>query len=289
MARTLIEDLTDSSIEFELPDTTPDQQLLTLARRLDRFGGKLERFLSVQLQQLELAISNFERERSAWEEQRDAELAKLMQASGGHRSNGPTGDGPGAGNVPAEPAIASQPGPAATAPLKIVVQPGAANEEWLAAWMLEISKLNWAFGGEGVRFEVAGCRVAKSAMDPGDELLELEVFSRVPLIQRVNMGETLRQVSDRIDDWMRFKSSLMMTSLVDNSLAGMHRHANAVSDHDGLVMLRAAAYQEEQANARMRTREKEERVQPREQLLRVEATTKVLIDECETRIHVSLL
>ena len=59
------------------PQLNERQRVLELARHLNRIGRKSERILSMQLQQLELAMADFERERAAWRRQQQRESQQL--------------------------------------------------------------------------------------------------------------------------------------------------------------------------------------------------------------------
>ncbi|MBT5019913.1 MAG: hypothetical protein HON04_14350, partial [Planctomicrobium sp.] len=54
------------------------EELLDNARNLDHFGKRFERYMSMQLQKLEVAVDRFEREKEAWHRQRERELEELV-------------------------------------------------------------------------------------------------------------------------------------------------------------------------------------------------------------------
>ncbi|MBC7967753.1 MAG: hypothetical protein H7Z17_17710, partial [Fuerstia sp.] len=72
---------TSSELECDVDPTqqSQHQKMLLLARRLDTFGRRTEQFLCEQLDQLKLAIEEFESEKAAWRRQFQRESHELAQ------------------------------------------------------------------------------------------------------------------------------------------------------------------------------------------------------------------
>lgn len=334
--------------------------MLTTARDLDRLGRRVERFLSMQLKQLEISIARFDREREAWLRRRQAELAQIEQSRQAladawedlkaHRGDrGVSGESVDTSKLPARPpdtilsqglkrmfqsGAASETSPpdgpelktmedlavdsgedaagTGSAPLKLLLDPGTASEEWLAGLLIEISKLNRELGGSGLRFELSHCRRTERKRarpsSPGGPLtgllLELELYSRQPLIE-LGGGAHGSDVSGDLLVWERYKSAMLLTSLIDRRLSRDFEKARAsagdASDRQRIAKLlhraedaiirieatRAPASLGAGGNACKHHTDAEVRV--RQQVTRLETVAAVIADECTSRVHVSLV
>ena len=54
-------------------------QILEMARSLDRIGRRADQFLSQQLKQLQIAVEDLDREKSAWRRQQQREMMQLQK------------------------------------------------------------------------------------------------------------------------------------------------------------------------------------------------------------------
>ena len=307
-----------SSDATDLTSLDEERQLiLGLARDLDYFGRRAERFLSLQLQQLEVAIEDFERERTAWRrqqqrvtgriEQQRRDLEQEWERLRGQQSDAVEGTSASLSEQTRQIAVH----PAArgnaqaghsTAPLRILLQPGSASTMQIGLLMFEISKVNREIGGAGVRFEVNGCRVPRKSAYGRHEsasaaaIMEVEAFSCRPLA-RVDSAEQPATVHQRV--WDTFKSRLLLSSLTNPELDKLFRKSSETArDHDSRVRAVEAARRAEDANSNCYSESRPlgpilravggvDAVQ--QQLARLEGTAASLDDECSLAIHVSLV
>lgn len=235
-------------LEHDVHATQPSQhqQMLLLARRLDTIGRGTEQFLCQQLDQLERAINEFESEKAAWRRQlqreshelarqRD-EVQQLLEAN--------TSGSPGAVDVARVSArmkrsiAEADARKSAAAPLRLLLQPGNATTMQVGLLMSEISKLNRDLGGCGLRFEVDDVRLprkrllARMTRSDGDgEILELTAFPTLPLSGRSTHVSLDVDVTDRLEDWITFKSRLLQSSLVNKDLVQIFSHYKSVNHH----------------------------------------------------------
>jgi len=247
-----------TSIELEEDvDVTQQQQLLLLARRLDTIGQRTEQFLCQQLDQLERAIDEFEGEKAAWRRQlrreshelarqRD-EVQQLLETS--ISGSAGTVDGTRVSARIKRNAAEAESRQSGAAPLRLLLQPGTATTMQVGLLMFEISKLNRDLGGRGLRFEVDDVRIPKKKLlarmtrSEGDgEILELTAFPILPLAGRGAHVALDIDLTDRIEDWITFKSRLLQSSLVNTDLADVFRNCSSVKHHgrSGSVVKEAA-------------------------------------------------
>jgi hypothetical protein len=205
------------------PQLNERQRVLELAGKLNRIGRKSERFLSMQLQQLELAMVDFERERAAWRRQQQREtqqleqlrdqLLKQRQHAACSTETAPPPDRAAQQDLPITHAALAT----GSAPLRVLLQPGSASRMQIGLLMFEASKLNREMGGEGVRFEIKDCRSCPDNHSPDQPqrknrdrttLLEFEAFSHARLIGS----------RSEVRVWEAYKSSLLMSSLSNSGL-----------------------------------------------------------------------
>ena len=208
--------------------------VLELARHLDRFGRSAEQFLIQQLQQLETAIEEFEREKAAWRRQvrRETELLNrqtesLRRSREQHESNrvrNPTAaEVQNKQRIEVAKAAANQSG---EAPIRLLLQPGKASLMQVGLLMFEISKLNRELGGRGLNYEVTGVRMPKkrllarsTGIEASGEILELCGSSRLPLRGRGAHVELDVDSSERVANWITFKTKLLLSTLPNSELA----------------------------------------------------------------------
>lgn len=215
------------------------QQLLAFARHLDRFGRETEDFLSRQLEQLENAIDEFEREKAAWRRQLRREsnqLAdqreQLVRSKTDHtRASDKSVNSIRLKQQTAE-AAARKSG---TAPMRILVQPQHASPMQVSVLLFEISKLNRDMGGQGIRFEVAEVRAPKKRLlarnqdsDPGSEIFELHGFPTLPLVARGNHVALDVDITDRVEEWILFKTRLLQSGMADGDLNANYRKCRPI-------------------------------------------------------------
>ena len=226
----------------------PDQ-LLKMARDLDRFSRRFERFCVVQLEQLEAAVQKLDREKTQWERQRARDLKqiqdhrRMLQDAWAELRDGGATDGP----VEAPQFESETEDPehfcmkSATDPLRLLLSPGDGGEMLIGQLLLTISRLNRAHGGCGVRFELSECHEHNS----GQAILELDAFPARPLVA-LSEGD----VSDDVLRWQRYKKSLTMMPL-GRGLSEKLKHAVAAPrDHATAVLFTAAARRASDGDAR---------------------------------------
>ena len=283
------------------------RDLLEYARSLDYLGKRFERFISIQLQQLEVAIDDFQRERAAWQRQRERELEKIREEGVDDRdgrvetiaSTTSLVDSVGfilddnsdeQGEIPGS----------ASAPLKMYLLPGTASSLQIGLVLFEMSKYNRELGGGGVRFEVGTPRVARKpvfgeiAVDEPNAILCMEAFSCTPLL--TYDGRATRH----LQRWDHFKSEILMSSLVDQKLWKQYDKGYDVPrDHYVREMAMEATRRAEVANSKVDTVDdrlvrrfapsKKESSATNQQLRRVEQVIGFLQKDCSLRLHLSLV
>ncbi|MEZ6032278.1 MAG: hypothetical protein R3C17_04235 [Planctomycetaceae bacterium] len=219
------------------------EEMLALARRLDAFGRQAEKFLCAQLDQLEQASREFEAEKAAWRRQFRRESNELVKARQeiqqltSHNSSATLGALAAAwGSSPihrnSTEADARRSG---TSPLRFLIQPGDATSTHVGLLMFEISRLNRDLGGRGLRFEVDDIRLPKKKFlarmtrcDHDGEILELTAFPVLPLSGRGTHVALEVDLTDRIEDWITFKSHLVQSTLVNTELAQIFTNGKSV-------------------------------------------------------------
>lgn len=104
--------------------------------------------------------------------------------------------------------------------------------------MFEISKLNREMGGRGLRFEIEDVRTPKkrllarlTGLDGDGEIVELTAFPTVPLAGRGAHVSIDVDGTDRLEDWITFKSRLLQSSLVNRDLAQSFSNCKSVKVH----------------------------------------------------------
>ena len=234
-----------AELEFDvgaIPQSQPVNMLL-LARRLDTIGRRTEQFLCEQLDQLKLAIDEFESEKAAWRRQFQRESHELVQRRDELQqllASNPSG-APGAidaarGSARVQRVMAEANARKSGAdPLRFLIQPGKASTMQVGLLMFEISKLNRDLGGRGLRFEIEDIRTPRkrlfARMTPSDcdgEILELTAFPMLPLSGRGAHVALDVDITDRLEDWITFKSRLLQSSLVNRELGQIFSQCKSV-------------------------------------------------------------
>lgn len=208
--------------------------ILDLARQLERLGHGAEQFLIRQFEQLEQAIDEFEQEKAAWRRQLRRETAQLAReradierlkdsASSPHPGSADKGQSDAQIKQEAARRTARK---TADAPIRLLLQPHKASPMQVGLLLFEISKLNRDMGGHGLRFEVTDARqpVRKllertSGVTCRGEILEITGFSSLPLAARGRHVELDVDITERLENWIAFKSRLIQTALVNKDLA----------------------------------------------------------------------
>ena len=232
------------------------QELLELARNLDRFGRRAEQFLCQQLEQLETARDDFEREKAAWRrqvrresrqlaEQRDALDRQRVQAPN-HRSSTAqcrADELELPGQIAASAARAS-----GKEPLRILLTPGNADSSQLGLLLFELSQLNRSMGGKGLAFELSEVRRPRRRLmrrsrqsEQPEWILELTASSVLPLAPRGSHVALDVDVTERMEQWITFKSRLLQSSLVNDKLVREFDGGRFVAAEDAGRMIREAA------------------------------------------------
>lgn len=245
--------------EFDV-DTTQQSQhinMLLLARRLDSIGRRTEQFLNEQLDQLILAIDEFESEKAAWRRQfhrESHELAQrrdeVQQLLAENSSGAPGAIDATRGSARVQRVMAEVNARKSGAdPLRFLIQPGKASTIQVGLLMFEISKLNRDLGGRGLRFEIDDVRKPRKRLfarmtqsDCDGEILELTAFPRLPLSGRGAHVALDVDITDRLEDWITFKSSLLQSSLVKRELGQTFSNCKSVKhiEKSGRVVREAA-------------------------------------------------
>lgn len=233
-----------SGLEHDVnPQLQSQQQLLAIARRLDRLGRSTEQFLCQQLEQLERAIDEFECERAAWQRHfkrestqlavQQEEFEQLLQA---HASSASESHGSTVVSMQQRQEIADRASSrSGDAPLRLLLQPGDATQMQIELLLFEMSKLNREMGGLGLRFEIDNVSVPRKRIlgrkeNPPScgEIIELTAFSRLPLTARGRHVALDVDVTDRLIHWIAFKSRLIRSTLVDTKLALLYKKSRSM-------------------------------------------------------------
>lgn len=236
---------TSTELEYDVDATqqSQHQKMLLLARRLDTMGRRAEQFLCEQLDQLKLAIDEFESEKAAWRRQFQRESHELAQQreeiqqlrsvnlSGGRSAIEAS---PGSARTQREMAEVNARKSGAD-PLRFLIQPGKASTMQVGLLMFEISKLNRDLGGRGLRFEIEDVRTPRkrlfarmSGSDGDGEILELTAFPSLPLSGRGAHVALDVDNTDQLEDWITFKSRLLQSSLVNSDLGQVFSNCKSV-------------------------------------------------------------
>ncbi len=296
-------------------------QILELARSLDRLGRRADQFLSQQLQQLEIAVDDLERERAAWRRQQQREMLQLekqraelirLRRFGGERTGIPDYSSlepklepndecadAASGTVPPSPEQSAA--ESGANPIRILLQPGSANASQIGMLLLEFSRLNRETGGGGVRFEIAESRLLRArwfGKNASGVVLEIDGFSCLPLtdhsVQRILDVDT----SEYLDNWMAFKTQLVQSPLTNRELELSFREALVAPRHleSRALILEATTRAVEAAAATHDHRYTRPAYRPGRrldavqlQVARLEHCVDCLSSECGLRIHVALL
>lgn len=250
---------TSAEWEYDVDATqqSQHQKMLLLARGLDTMGRRTEQFLCEQLDQLKLAIDEFESEKAAWRRQFQRESHELAQqrdeiqqlrAANSSGSSGASDAAPGSARMLRETAEVNA-RKSGAGPLRFLIQPGRASTMQVGLLMFEISKLNRDLGGRGLRFEIEDVRkprkrlfAKESRSDCDGEILELTAFPTLPLSGRGTHVALDVDISDRLEDWITFKSRLLQSSLVNSDLGQTFNHRKSVKHigQSGSVVREAA-------------------------------------------------
>ncbi|MEQ9411740.1 MAG: hypothetical protein RIK87_28755 [Fuerstiella sp.] len=297
------------------PDTSREtcQELLVLARHLDRFGRDTEQFLVRQLEQLERAVKEFESEKAAWRRQLrressqlDAQRAELERLRADANPRNPACGEPDAlRNDKTALAASSAARKSGTAPIRLLLQPGTATPMQIGLLLFEFSKLNRDTGGRGIRFHVADIREPRrrfltrpTDVPVADRILELTGLSTQPLVARGSHVDLDVDTTERIEQWIRFKTLLLQSSLVNEQLASGFRKSTPVADgDDSRDTIREATRRMEDAgfqefdesgysSAGLLARTAQNLV--RQQMERLESCCERLREDTGLRIHVEL-
>ncbi len=274
------------------------QELLELTRQLDHMGKRFERFMSMQLQQLEIAIDDFDREREAWRRYCDRAEKKTEDRSqiAANLTLDPYLERPDVSSRQKKQSYV--PSNDATAPLRMLIHPGKATAMQIGLLLFEISKFNRELKGGGVRFDVSGARIPrkklKSKNANNGSILSFEAFSYVPLL--AYDGTPTQQ----LQSWDQFKSEILLSSLTDQKLQKEFKKSiDAKRDHESRELAFEATRRAENAISKCDiTQErstsgffssKKTKFPASQQLQRVEDVARYLKKECALRIHLALV
>ncbi len=228
-------------------ESATSEDLLELARDLDRFSRRFERFFLVQLEQLETEFQRLQQDRQQWERQRDRDLQQIQEnrralqdawndLRDGHAdaANIQAPDLTG-GDVEEEfcPKSASD-------PMRLIIRPGSGNEMLLAQMLLNISRLNRAIGGSGTRFELSDVYKVGTAT-----LLDVHVFPVKPL-SMYEGGE----ISDDVLRWQQFKSDVKLLPLGRGLDQLLEKAESIERDHELAQMFVSAAHRAQDGDGR---------------------------------------
>ena len=246
--------LTEAEISTLRTGESRSQQVLNLARKLDRFGRTAEDFLCEQFAKLEREVEEFERDKAAWRRQLKRESSQLVrlkneleqrQAAGVTPGN--KGDSVSQPNRPHQ-AAAEVARTTGSAPIRLLLRPQDATSTQVGLFMFELSKLNRELGGRGLRFEIAEVRVPakrrfrrSETATTSTKILELTGHSALPLVPRGAHVALDVDVSDRIHDWIEFKTRLIQSDLIDSDLATAFDSGSRVGDTDLCATIREAS------------------------------------------------
>lgn len=274
------------------------QELLELTRQLDHMGRRFERFMSMQLQQLEVAINDFDRERDAWRRHRRLEEQKTesrSQTASEVISDRFMGD---SSLSPRNKEQSHVPSSDASAPLRMFIRPGKATAMQIGLLLFEISKFNRELRGGGVRFDVSDSRISKKNMKnsntKNEAILSFEAFSCVPLL--AYDGTPTQQLTS----WDQFKSEILLSSLIDQKLQKEFRKSvETKRAHESRTLAFEATRRAENAISKCDISQersttgffssKKTKYPANQQLQRVEDVARYLKKECGLRIHLALV
>lgn len=228
--------------------STNSDELLELARDLDRFSRRFERYFIVQLEQLDAEFRKLQLERDQWERQRDRDLRQIQESQralqdawqelkDGHAEAAARIEAPDFTSGQEEEQFCPK---SASDPMRLLLQPGAGTEMLLGQLLLTLSRLNRAMGGSGIRFELADIHQSGSAT-----ILSLDAFPARPLSVMME-GE----VSDDLVRWKQFKSDVALLPLgrgLDEILA---RAEPIGRDHELAITFVSAARRAQDGDAR---------------------------------------
>ncbi|MFK7818564.1 MAG: hypothetical protein AB8G99_07590 [Planctomycetaceae bacterium] len=233
-----------------LPRSVDHNDLLELARDLDRFSRRFERFCLVQLEQLDVYAQNLEREKQQFERQRSRDLKQIQdnrralqeawaELKEGHAAAAEI-EAPdfGPSEVEADVPLCMK---SASDPLQVLLRPGNSGEMLIGQLLLSLSRLNRAHGGCGARFELSECYSKTN----GDMILDVHLFPAQPLVA-MEEGD----ISDDILRWQKFKSALVMLPL-GSGLDKVIESANvAPRDHETAQTFLSAARRAQDGDTR---------------------------------------
>ena len=295
------------------PSHKTQQELLDIAHHLDRFGRDAEQFLTRQFSQLERAIDEFEREKAAWRRQVRREtdlLARQSESVRRLREQHSTSKDRVSGL--AEQAERDRKNATLVAvknsgdsPIRLLLQPGKASLMQVGLLMFEISKLNRDMGGRGLLFEVCDVRMPRKRLlsrrgdlVTGGEILELRGASKLPLRARGAHVELDVDVTERITNWIAFKTQLLESSLANSELAtvfgrgtSVKRNAELHSVIGDAVRRADDAVQQGQEHSRYAgavSFANSPFDAAQQQLERLEGCADRLLKDCGLRLHVAL-
>lgn len=242
-----------STILQKAKQTVGREQLLEMAKELDRFSRRFERFCVVQLEQLDLATKRLQREQEQWKRQRDRDMRQIAEnrrALERARDELKSGTAESASvdlpELPGLPeslnrtAVLAGPVQSSAAPLNLLIRLADDDEMLIGRLLLAISRLNRGFGGTGTRFEISESYVAKNQV-----ILEIDAFSRQPLVMM-----TRGDVSSDVENWAKFKSAVALLPLgrgLDEAVDGAE---SAPRDHEAAVRFSSAARRAEDGDER---------------------------------------
>lgn len=296
-------------------------QILEMARSLDRIGRRADQFLSQQLKQLQIAVEDLDREKSAWRRQQQREMMQLQkqreelirlrplsgQAIGIAAPASvqqlpeaiPGNMDPASGTAPLSPEQAAS--ESGANPIRILLQPGSANAGQIGMLLLEFSKLNRESGGGGVRFEIAESRLLRTKWygktAPG-VVVELEGFSSLPLTDNAWQGVLEIDTSEYLDSWVAFKTQIVQSSLTNRELemsycealvAPRHLESRALILEASFRAAEAAAVTSDHQYTRPTLRDGRRIDAAWLQVARLKHCVDCLVSECGLRIHATLL
>ncbi len=228
--------------------STNSEELLELARDLDRFSRRFERYFIVQLEQLDAEFRKLQQERDQWERQRDRDLRQIQESQralqdawqelkDGHTEAAAQIEAPDFSAGQDEERFCPK---SASDPMRLLLQPGDGTEMLLGQLLLTLSRLNRAMGGSGIRFELSGVHKAGSTI-----VLSLDAFPARPLSAMME-GE----VSDDVVRWKQFKSDVALLPLGRGLDQILERSEEVERDHELAMTFVSAARRAQDGDAR---------------------------------------
>ncbi len=280
-------------------------QLLQVARNLERCGRHAERFLALQLDQLQQAISDFEQEKAAWQRQRQRETADLkarrceldeLQRQLRDARFTPRDETP--RHVLLPEVIAS-----GSSPLRLLLAVGKCSSLQIGLLTFEIAKFNRDLGGDGVRFEVVDCREPRRLLfrrgkrRGTDTMAALDIFSTCPVYALHDTAVADQDENDDLNVWLLFKSRLLESSLVNPDVEQVYRRSRSVMGRHAVreMLQEAAARGDASSSYSAGIFARSPRNLPgsvdfvSQQLQRLERCTAALAKERGLKVHVSLV